>query len=96
MQQHWKIIVWLLLGVVVGTLFQIGLEGHGWLGARFDDHPSGVVVSSIETSLLPKGRESSETLRAGDVVTAVILNRGMGDKERAQQTTEASVLAAFL
>lgn len=96
MQQHWKIIVWLLFGVIVGLCFQFFLAGDGWIGARFGEDSRGTIVEAIDRSLLPKGRGNSEALTVGDVITSVTLNQGMGERERSQQTPGPDELNSFL
>ena len=102
MQQHWKILVWLLAGVLVGLGLQKMTEAPGSIGVQFADDPVivdgsavGIQVTRVTAQLLPKGRSASESLQTGDVVRRLVINAGMSD-EASVDTGSAEVLRAFL
>ncbi|MGE4620091.1 MAG: cation:dicarboxylase symporter family transporter, partial [Planctomycetota bacterium] len=92
MQQHWKILTWLVAGVFVGVLFQQLTESPGSLGVTFKSPASqsdtvgeatGVSVARVTKSLLPKGRSGSEALKPGDQIIEIVINAGMADENGA-------------
>lgn len=102
MQQHWKILIWLLAGVLAGLGLQQMTEAPGSIGVLFDPDPVvvegetvGIRVSHVTAKLLPKGRHASETLQVGDVVRRVTINAGMSD-EAAVDANSVAALTAFL
>ncbi len=102
MQQHWKIMVWLLAGVLVGLGLQRMTEAPGSIGVQFaaepivvDGNAVGIQITRVTAQLLPKGRSTSESLQVGDVVRRVVINAGMAD-EAAVDTDSPAALAAFL
>lgn len=102
MQQHWKIVIWLLAGVLTGLALQKMTDAPGSIGIRVDENPvvvegeaGGVRVSQVTASLLPKGRNASEGLQVGDVVRRVTINAGMSD-EASADIDSAAKLASFL
>ena len=103
MKQHWKILVWLIAGVVVGLGLQNFTDAPGTIGASFEEQvvpanqgqPAGIRVGKIQQKLLPKGRDASEALRAGDVVVKVTINSGMTD-ESSVATDSREALLDFL
>jgi len=102
MKQHWKIMVWLVAGVLVGFGLQQFTEAPGTIGANFaqqvvevDGQVVGIRVDSISQQLLPKGRSTTESIQIGDVVSRVLINAGMAD-EAMVVTTSPQVLAEFL
>ena len=102
MKQHWKILLWLIAGVVVGFALQRFTDGPGTVGVRFDPQPVvvdgvpvGIRVDALEQDLLPKGRKASEGLQVGDVVKRITVNAGMDD-EKGAEVTSTEALTEFL
>jgi Na+/H+-dicarboxylate symporter len=102
MKQHWKILLWLIAGVVVGFALQRFTDGPGTIGVRFDPQPVvvdgvpvGIRVDALEQDLLPKGRKAAEGLQVGDVVKLITVNAGMDD-EKGAEITSVEALTEFL
>ena len=80
---HWWILAFMAAGIVIGTVIQSTTEGPGSIGASLEEADGGgVLVTSVKTSLLPKGRNKIEQLTEGDVLTALVLDKGIAGKER--------------
>lgn len=78
MSAHWKVLVWMLAGVLVGLVLQWTLEAPAWAGVTFEDHKDGVVVATVH-----EGSPGAKAgLSKGDVFTAAILNRGADGQAR--------------
>lgn len=79
---HWIILICMGVGIGIGTLIQTLTVGPGSIGAKFEDHAGGVRVVAIDNNLLPKGRANSQRLAEGDVLTALVLDRDVEDREK--------------
>ena len=75
MSFHWKVLLWMALGVAAGLGMQAGLDAPAWSGARFAPHSEGLVVQQAS------GPAAKSPLENGDVVTSVVLGRGTADEE---------------
>lgn len=77
MQFHWKVLLWMLAGLVVGLGLQLGLEAPAWSGARWRAVAGGVEV--VEASG-PAGR----SLAKGAVFEAAVKERGAAGERRVE------------
>ncbi|MGA1533594.1 MAG: dicarboxylate/amino acid:cation symporter [Planctomycetota bacterium] len=93
---HWWILGFMAIGVIVGATIQSMTEGPGSIGAKVVDAEGGVRVESIRTSLLPKGRKPTEALAVGDVISALVLDKGVEGRERRIAVESAAGLRATL
>ncbi len=75
MQLHWKVLAWMVAGVLVGVLLQTFLEAPAWAGARWLDTPG----PGIE---LEAGRGPAEDLPLGKPFESALRRRGTADEER--------------
>ncbi len=75
MQLHWKVLSWMVAGVLVGVLLQTFLEAPAWAGARWVDPPG----PGIE---LAAGRGPSANLPDGEKFLAAIRRRGTPEEQR--------------
>ncbi len=82
---HWVILIAMAFGIIVGSLLQSATSGPGSIGVTVDDHPDGVIVSSVKVDLLPKGRKSSEGVSDGDILTAIILDKGVPERDGSER-----------
>lgn len=83
MKLHWKILLWMVAGALVGAGFQQVLTAPAWLGAVLTDAPEGGVrVESVTKDLLPKGRTPGEKLMSGDRLTQLVLFKGIEGREQ--------------
>jgi len=76
MQTHWKVLLWMLAGLVVGLAFQFFLEAPAYGGARWVQADGGLELIST------KGPSAKSKLQVGGVYHQVILDRGK-EEERA-------------
>jgi len=91
MQFHWKVLAWMVAGVLVGLVLQTAFEAPAWSGAALTDGPSGVTVSRSS------GPAARAGLTDGDVLTEVIVRRGRPEQTTVQLASPAdwaAVLAA--
>ena len=84
MKFHWKVLLWMLGGIVAGLVMQWTLEMRPTAGASFTKADGGVVVTSVAKG----GAAAKAKLAAGDVVTAATLHRGSQDAARPEETIE--------
>ena len=97
MAQHWKILVWLIAGVIVGLLLQQITEAPGSIGATLGSTSDGkVVVQSISRNLTPKGRTAAEKLTVGDRISKIAINAGMADENLLDAVSSPEEVSAFL
>ena len=97
MAQHWKILVWLIAGVIVGIGLQQMTDAPGSIGATLEVDSGGqLVVRSISRDLTPKGRSSAEKLRVGDQVGGIVINAGMEDENRLGEFSKPEDVTRFL
>ena len=86
MSFHWKVLIWMLAGVLVGLAMQWTLEAPAWGGVTFEDHAQGVQVADVE-----KGSPAENAkLAKGEVFVAAILERGSKDQRRAVLSSAAA------
>ena len=79
MKFHWKVLLWMVAGVVVGLAMQGLLPAPAWSGLTLADHADGLVVTDV-AGPAAKGKDR---LARGDLVRAAILHRGGADEELA-------------
>ncbi|MFP6565366.1 MAG: hypothetical protein VCC68_12895, partial [Myxococcota bacterium] len=77
MSDHWKVLVWMVAGVLVGLVMQWTLPAPAWAGAEFATHPSGVQVLTVTGG----GPAARAGMAPGDVFRAVALGRGGSEEE---------------
>jgi proton glutamate symport protein len=89
MQTHWKVLLWMLAGLVVGLLFQFFLEAPAWTGAEWSKAEGGVEL--ISTS----GPASKSKLHVGEVYDRLIVNRGKPEERTLELLDPADVELAL-
>jgi Na+/H+-dicarboxylate symporter len=89
MQFHWKVLAWMVAGVLVGLGLQTAFEAPAWSGAGLTDGPAGVTVASSS------GPASRAGLAKGDVVTEVIVRRGSPEQATVRLETPADWTAVL-
>ena len=92
MQFHWKVLAWMLAGVLVGLGMQWTLEAPAWSGASFEASASGTGLELVGASG-PAAR--AKELSVGDVVTHAVIGRGREDERRSALSTPED-FAGFL
>ena len=70
MSAHWKVLLWMLGGLVVGLLFQAFLEAPAWSGATWGAEADGLRLSAAE------GPAAKAALDPGATYDRLILDRG--------------------
>ena len=75
MSLHWKVLAWMLAGVVFGLGLQRFVEGAPRSGLSFESTQAGVVVSSASGP-------GAKSFSGGETVEAVIVGRGSQDEQR--------------
>ncbi|MHC4512857.1 MAG: dicarboxylate/amino acid:cation symporter [Planctomycetota bacterium] len=86
--QHWKILLWMVAGVVVGGVFQYALDAPAYSGltvtARADqDHVD-----------VTEARKPADRFARGDKLWAVVVNRGRENERRHQLNSPADLVTA--
>ena len=71
MKFHWKVLAWMLAGVVLGVALQSFLDAGAFAGAKWKDVPGGIELVSVTK----KGPAEKSKLEPGLVVSAVIADR---------------------
>jgi Na+/H+-dicarboxylate symporter len=78
MSSHWKVLIWMLAGLVVGLVMQWTLEAQAWAGLEFKAHGQGLEVTAVA-----KGSPAAKAkLQPGQVFASVLLERGSEDEVR--------------
>lgn len=99
MKLHWKILVWMAAGVVVGLGFQKFLDAPSWAGLEVAssgaaDRPGAVITEVDSGGPVAKSNKSKARVgppvAVGDLITGVIVNRGQPEERLAPITDKAS------
>ena len=75
MSLHWKVLAWMLAGVVFGLGLQKFVDGSPRSGLSFESSGGGLVVTAATGP-------GAKSFSAGDLVDAVVLSRGSAEEER--------------
>ena len=78
MSFHWKVLVWMLAGVLFGLGLQYGTVGTAWAGATWRVADGGIEL----TDATGPAAKAKKGLPVGSVVSDVVLHRGSEDEER--------------
>jgi len=87
MSDHWKVLVWMVAGVLVGLVMQWTMPAPAWVGAEFSAHPAGLQVQSVTSG----GPAAKAGVSAGDVFRAVGRGRGGSQEEIVALSSEAAL-----
>ncbi len=96
MKLHWQIVIALVLGAIVGGLFQTQLEADPYIGVKFVDAPGG---GALVESIADGSPAAKAQLATGGTVAALV--RHNGDPELEERVTiggaadAAAVLASM-
>ena len=74
MRAHWKVLLWMLGGLVVGLLFQAYLEAPAWSGATWRAGEGGLRLVAAD------GPAAKASLDPGAAYDRLILDRGEEDE----------------
>lgn len=88
---HWKVLCWMVAGVVLGLGLQWWLPAPAWAGLEFGVHADGLVVTSVSGG----GPAAKSNVHRGDVFRAVVLNRGSDDEQRILELNRPEDFSAF-
>ncbi len=89
MSFHWKVLIWMLAGLIVGLSMQWALPAPAWSGLELAQHPSGVSVTSVSGGSPANKAE----IAVGDIFAEAILRRGAEDQELVPLTTPSAFRA---
>jgi len=71
LKTHWKILIWLIAGALVGTGFQLFLDARPVSGVEVRNSDSGAQVVSARTP----------SLKSGQIISALVYHRGSDDEK---------------
>lgn len=74
MQAHWKVLLWMAGGLVVGLLMQWKLEAPAWSGSSWQTAEGGIELVSAT------GPSSKSKLEVGRIYDRVIVDRGLEEE----------------
>ena len=80
MSYHWKVLSWMVAGVVLGLALQWWLPAPAWAGLEFADRPDGIEVVAVDSASPAAQGGPVEALEEGDVFRAAVLHRGAEDE----------------
>jgi len=89
MKQHWKILIWMLAGVVVGAIFQLTLSASSESGLVVRTEGDHVVVAKAT------GPAAKAKLSKGDSLFSVFLNKGREDEREIRLTSPEDLKRAI-
>lgn len=84
MSFHWKVLLWMAAGALVGVGLQVGLDAPSFVGLEVAAGPEAVSVTGIEPDS-PAAR--AKGLGKGDAYEAAVLHRGGDDEARVELRT---------
>ena len=84
MSFHWKVLLWMVAGVLVGLGMQSALEAPAWSGLDLAPSEGTVRVAGLT------GPGAKSKLVAGDRLTAVIVHRGTDEEQRLPLSTPSA------
>ncbi len=76
MKQHWKILIWMAAGALLGGVFQVSLEAEAESGLVLDAGRDAAVVREVRGPAVKAGLEPGMELRS------ILLDRGRAGRER--------------
>jgi proton glutamate symport protein len=88
MQSHWKVLAWMLAGLIVGLLFQAFLDAPAYSGAQWKSASGGVELVSRT------GPSAKSKLVVGEIYDRVIVDRGKADQEKTVDLASPEDVAA--
>ena len=91
MKFHWKVLAWMLAGVVLGLVVQRTLEAPAWAGASWTEVEGGLKIAGVDAG----GPVDRSKLAPGDVVVAVVRDKGRESEERWPVRTAADFEAVL-
>jgi Na+/H+-dicarboxylate symporter len=91
MKLHWKVLLWMAAGVLVGLIAPRVFDGGRWIGATFAADDGAVRVESVAGG----GPAAGGKVAPSDRFTAVWRFRGAPDEERIALTAPADVVRAL-
>ena len=96
MKHHWKILLWMLAGIIVGGIFQLVLEAPAHSGLTVVHEPTGGVRVSSASGPAARDKNNPKLgFDPGDVLTKVIINKGRKG-ERTERLQKPADLDAVL
>jgi proton glutamate symport protein len=93
MKLHWKVLLWMAAGLIVGLVMQATLAAPAWTGARFAAADAGGIEV---TAVAAKSPAAKGKLKKGDRFEAVIQYRGKSGREQTVALQTPADLQALL
>jgi Na+/H+-dicarboxylate symporter len=90
--QHWKILLWLLAGVVVGGVFQYALDAPAHSGLSVSAHPD---RNHVDIVAVKKPADPKRFAR-GDKLWSVVVHRGRKNEQKRPLTSPEDLAAVLL
>lgn len=75
MSFHWKVLIWMAAGALLGIVLQLSLAAPTWVGIEWTQDPGGVQVSGVAAKSSAK-----KVISTGDVFSKAVLGRGAPDE----------------
>ncbi len=91
MKFHWKVLAWMAAGVVFGLCLQRFTAAPPWSGATFEEVDGGLRFAAAKAD----SPAQKSKLEAGDVLVAVIRNKGSVESKRPQVRTPLTTTADY-
>ncbi|MCZ6597914.1 MAG: dicarboxylate/amino acid:cation symporter [Planctomycetota bacterium] len=91
MKLHWKVLLWMLAGAVVGLVMQKTLDAPATAGATWQEVDGGIELVATAKA----GPAVGSKLDIGDVVYGAIRNQGSSDPDRPEERFEIATVADF-
>ena len=93
MSFHWKVLVWMLAGVIAGLVIQSSVDGPAWSGGQWRAAESGGVV--LEGGKGPAANAIKRGLGPTVPIQAIVARRGSEDELRTPLSTPADIAAVI-
>jgi Na+/H+-dicarboxylate symporter len=85
MKFHWKVLAWMLAGVVLGMVLQKGTSAPSFAGAKWGAVADGQGLSILGASGPVGARIQKSDLAVGDVIVAALRNKGSKNPDRPEE-----------
>ena len=95
MKFHWKVLMWMVLGVILGIVLQKATAAPAWAGAEWEEVAGGrgLVLAGVSGPVATRVAKSD--LAVGDRITAAIRNKGSEDAGRPETRYELTSVQDF-
>jgi len=95
MKFHWKVLMWMVLGVILGIVLQKTTAAPAWAGAEWEEVAGGKGLVLAGVSGPVATRVAKSELAVGDLIIAAVRNKGSEDDSRPETRYELEVVQDF-